>query len=90
MRQTISVDLDHGLTDADWIANALEPSPDRKSAAGTFDRRLLFLLPLSRSFLRLHLRQIDAILAKFFRPFDQPALPAGLFIIRVPRPSGYR
>src|SRR3984893_10291580 len=28
-----------------------------------------------------HLRQVDAILAKFFRPFDQAALPAGLFIV---------
>jgi hypothetical protein len=29
-----------------------------------------------------HLRQVDAILAKFFRPFYQSALSAGFFIIR--------
>jgi hypothetical protein len=30
VRHVISIDLDQGLADADWIANALEPSPDRQ------------------------------------------------------------
>jgi hypothetical protein len=30
VRQTIGVDFDHGLTDANWISNALEPPPDRQ------------------------------------------------------------
>src|ERR1700675_3178670 len=30
VRHVISIDLDQGLANADWIANDLEPSPDRQ------------------------------------------------------------
>src|ERR1700722_17627900 len=46
VRETISIDLDNGLTNADRIANALEPSPDSQARRGTCNLRYLYFRAL--------------------------------------------
>jgi hypothetical protein len=53
VREIVSIDLDQRLIDADSIANALEPSPDRQFLRRLQSSELLLLFPLLCSLFHL-------------------------------------